>query len=121
MGEGFQFLDIILLAMIAGFIALRLRNVLGRRTGFERRSQANPPAQVERENEELIGQLQHALSEVKTLRGILPTCAYCKKIRDQGGHWRQIEAYVQENSHARFSHGICPDCINSHFEDYEQS
>jgi uncharacterized PurR-regulated membrane protein YhhQ (DUF165 family) len=71
--------------------------------------------QVEREKEGLIEALQQALSEVKTLRGILPTCAHCKKIRDQGGKWRQIEAYIQENSHAKFSHGICPDCIGEYF------
>jgi len=65
---------------------------------------------VERQKEELIDQLQTALAEVKTLRGFLPICARCKKIRDDRGYWLQIEQYVQERSEAVFSHGICPDC-----------
>jgi uncharacterized PurR-regulated membrane protein YhhQ (DUF165 family) len=70
---------------------------------------------VEREKESLIGELQQALNEVKTLRGILPTCAYCKNIRDEEGDWHQLEAYIQTHSEAKFSHGICPDCRQVHF------
>jgi uncharacterized PurR-regulated membrane protein YhhQ (DUF165 family) len=66
--------------------------------------------QVEKEKEGLIRELQQALSEVKTLRGFLPICANCKKIRDDEGYWHQIEAYIQEHSEAVFSHGICPAC-----------
>jgi len=71
--------------------------------------------QVEREKEVLIEELQHALQEVKTLRGILPTCAYCKNIRDEAGDWHQLEEYIQSHSEAKFSHGICPDCRKVHF------
>ncbi|MEI9895733.1 MAG: hypothetical protein WDN28_18080 [Chthoniobacter sp.] len=71
--------------------------------------------QVEREKEGLIEELQHALQEVKTLRGILPTCAYCKNIRDEAGDWHQLEEYIQTHSEAKFSHGICPDCRKVHF------
>jgi hypothetical protein len=71
--------------------------------------------QVEREKEALIQQLQQALNEVKTLRGILPTCAYCKNIRDEAGEWHQLEDYIQSHSEAKFSHGICPDCRRTHF------
>jgi hypothetical protein len=71
--------------------------------------------QVEREKEELIGSLQAALSEVKTLRGILPTCAYCKNIRDDQGEWHQLEYYIQSHTEAKFSHGICPGCVKEHF------
>jgi hypothetical protein len=70
---------------------------------------------VEREKEELIGSLQAALHEVKRLRGILPTCAYCKNIRDEQGNWHQLEYYIQNHSEAKFSHGICPDCARAHF------
>ena len=70
---------------------------------------------VEREKEELIDNLQAALHEVKRLRGILPTCAYCKNIRDESGNWHQLEAYIQSHSEAKFSHGICPDCVREHF------
>ncbi len=68
---------------------------------------------VEREKEELIRQLQQALSEVKTLRGFLPICANCNKIRDDEGYWQQIENYIEQHSDAVFSHGICPDCSES--------
>lgn len=76
--------------------------------------------QVEREKEGLIEALQQALSEVKTLRGILPTCAHCKKIRDQEGEWHGLEEYIEDNSHAMFSHGICPDCLDEHFPKYSE-
>ncbi|HEX7623459.1 MAG TPA: nuclear transport factor 2 family protein [Anaeromyxobacteraceae bacterium] len=55
--------------------------------------------------------LQQVLDEVRTLRGILPICAHCKKIRDDHGFWSQVEKYVSEHTEARFSHGICPDCM----------
>ena len=61
-------------------------------------------------NNLLIGQLQTALAEVKTLRGLIPICAHCKKIRDDQGFWNQMESYIQSRSGAKFSHGICPDC-----------
>lgn len=66
--------------------------------------------QVEKEKGELITQLQAALSEVKTLRGFLPICASCKKIRDDAGYWQKIEKYIEERSEAKFTHGICPEC-----------
>jgi hypothetical protein len=66
--------------------------------------------EAERERERLIVQLRNALSEIKTLRGLLPICSACKKIRDEKGDWDIIEAYVQKHSEAQFTHGICPDC-----------
>ncbi|HSB30437.1 MAG TPA: hypothetical protein VLD55_02440 [Candidatus Sulfobium mesophilum] len=65
---------------------------------------------AEEEREKLISQLQQALSEVKTLSGLLPTCASCKKIGDDKGNWNQMEVYIRDHSQAEFSHGICPDC-----------
>ncbi|MBM4341671.1 MAG: response regulator transcription factor [Deltaproteobacteria bacterium] len=58
-----------------------------------------------------IGELQRALTEIKTLRGIVPICASCKKIRDDAGFWQQVEVYVRDHSEAEFSHGICPECM----------
>jgi hypothetical protein len=55
-------------------------------------------------------ELESALQKVKTLSGLLPICASCKKIRDDKGYWNQIEAYIQDHSEAEFSHGLCPDC-----------
>lgn len=54
--------------------------------------------------------LEDALKEIKTLKGIIPICAYCKKIRDDEEIWQQIEDYLAENSEAQFTHGMCPDC-----------
>jgi hypothetical protein len=57
-----------------------------------------------------VAELQNVLADVKQLSGLLPICAYCKKIRDDKGYWNQIEAYLQKHTEAEFSHGICPDC-----------
>jgi K+-sensing histidine kinase KdpD len=65
--------------------------------------------------------LRSALEEIKTLRGILPICAYCKKIRTETGSWVELENYVRKHSRAEFSHGICPGCVREHHADlYEQ-
>lgn len=55
-------------------------------------------------------ELQEALANVKTLRGLLPICASCKKIRDDKGYWNLLEAYLQDHSDVEFTHGICPEC-----------
>jgi PAS domain S-box-containing protein len=72
---------------------------------------------AQEERERLISVLQGALADVKTLSGLVPICANCKKIRDDKGFWMQVEAYIQERSHARFSHGICPDCMKKLYPD----
>jgi PAS domain S-box-containing protein len=64
------------------------------------------------ERERILGELREALAKVKTLSGLLPICARCKKIRDDHGEWNQMEMYIQKHSEASFSHGLCPDCIN---------
>jgi PAS domain S-box-containing protein len=73
-------------------------------------------AQAERER--LINELQSALADLKTMSGLVPICASCKKIRDDKGYWTQVEAYIQEHSEARFSHGICPDCAGKLYPDF---
>jgi len=62
------------------------------------------------DRERLVGELQAALAEVKTLHGIIPICSSCKRIRDDAGAWQQVEEYVRERSDAEFSHGVCPAC-----------
>lgn len=62
--------------------------------------------------------LEKALSQIKTLKGLLPICANCKKIRDDKGYWNQIESYVQAHSDAEFSHGICPECMKKLYPDF---
>lgn len=66
---------------------------------------------AEEERERLILELQEALARVKTLSGLIPICASCKKIRDDQGYWNQLETYIQEHSEAEFSHSICPECM----------
>lgn len=68
---------------------------------------------VERKRAELA-----LLERVKTLQGILPICAYCKKIRNDQGYWDQVEAYISQHSEVKFSHGICPVCVAKHFPEY---
>jgi PAS domain S-box-containing protein len=65
---------------------------------------------AEEERERLILDHLDALSRIKTLSGLLPICASCKKIRDDAGYWSQLEAYIVEHSEAIFSHGLCPEC-----------
>ncbi len=66
--------------------------------------------ELERQVAERTHELQEALDNVKTLRGFIPICARCKKIRDDAGYWNSIEAYVRKHSDADFTHGICPEC-----------
>ena len=72
---------------------------------------------MEEEREKLIHELQDALVNVKTLRGLLPICSYCKKIRDDKGYWNQIESYIRDHSDAEFSHGMCPECLKKLYPD----
>jgi len=74
--------------------------------------------QLEQKNielEKLNHHLQQALTEVKTLSGLLPICAHCKKIRDDQGYWSQIETYMAERIDVEFTHGICPSCASKYF------
>lgn len=61
-----------------------------------------------------------ARNEIKTLKGFLPICSSCKKIRDDKGYWTQIEAYIREHSEAEFSHGLCPDCMKRLYPDFAE-
>ncbi|HEY2804327.1 MAG TPA: hypothetical protein VGI92_00555 [Gemmatimonadales bacterium] len=65
----------------------------------------------------LISELQRTIAEVRTLTGLLPICASCKKVRDDGGYWRSVEAYVTEHTDAQFSHGVCPECFPKLYPD----
>jgi DNA-binding NtrC family response regulator len=63
------------------------------------------------ERQKLSTQLKQSTKEINTLRGFLPICANCKKIRDDHGYWTRIETYISMHSEAEFSHGICPECV----------
>lgn len=65
---------------------------------------------AEQRNARLVVELQDALKKTKTLSGLLPICASCKKIRDDAGYWHQVEVYIRDHAEVDFSHGFCPDC-----------
>ncbi len=76
---------------------------------------------LKREEEErlkLIDELTVALANIRTLRGLLPICASCKKIRDDHGYWQKVESYISQHSEAEFTHGICPDCLERLYPEY---
>lgn len=73
---------------------------------------------LEIERTRLISELQDALAQVKTLSGILPICANCKRIRDAQGQWQPVEVYVRDHSQANFSHGLCPDCARKLYPEF---
>ena len=83
----------------------RVSSALTLKSEMDRRK--NRELELRRSNEEL----QQALKEVKVLRGLIPICASCKKIRNDGGFWQQLEEYLGEHSEAEFSHGLCQPCI----------
>jgi len=68
---------------------------------------------IEEERRKLIHDLQDALVKIKRLRGLLPICASCKKIRDDKGYWNELEAYISDHSEAEITHGFCPDCLKN--------
>jgi PAS domain S-box-containing protein len=70
---------------------------------------------TEAERDRLIQELQEALANVKTLTGLIPICSGCKKIRDDKNYWHQVDHYIQKHSAARFTHGMCPDCVKKYF------
>ena len=71
------------------------------------------------EREKLIQELQEALKEIKTLRGILPICSICKSVRDDQGYWEQVDVYIQKHSQADISHGICPECQKELYPNFD--
>jgi hypothetical protein len=75
---------------------------------------------VEDRREMAIRDREKALEEVKILRGFLPICASCKKIRDDKGYWTQMEAYIRDHSEAEFSHGICPECVKKLYPEFRK-
>ena len=73
--------------------------------------------QAEEKREQLIQELQETLKEVRTLSGLLPICAWCKKLRDDDGYWKSVEQYIGERTKAEFTHGICPECFNKYISE----
>ncbi len=73
---------------------------------------------LRRELEQTIEKLEEALREVRTLKGFIPICAVCKKIRNDEGFWEDVSAYISEHSDAKMTHGVCPDCMKEMYPEY---
>jgi len=99
-------LSIIIFPMLFFFVLRPMQNYLDQKT------------MIEKEKEKLITELQDALAEIKRLSGLIPICTWCLKIRDEKGKWKKMEFYIEERSEARFTHGICPNCVEKEFPDH---
>jgi Ca2+/Na+ antiporter len=73
---------------------------------------------IEQQRNMIYGEREKAIQEVRVLRGFLPICSSCKKIRDDRGYWTQIEGYIKEHSEAEFTHSICPECAEKLYPDF---
>jgi PAS domain S-box-containing protein len=75
--------------------------------------------EAEQEREKLIVELKEAMDNIKTLKGLMPICSSCKKIRDDKGYWHQVESYIRDHTDAEFTHGLCPDCAKKYFAELD--
>lgn len=105
------------LAFFGGFVSnlrrrLRIQNLEIQRANEEIRKEVEQRKKAEEEKDGLLQELREAMASVKTLKGLVPICAWCKKIRDDTGYWQQLEAYLRDHSEAELSHGICPECAS---------
>lgn len=94
-------------------IASPLRNAKGDIiAGIEAVRDITERKRIEAERERLVRELKETIAKVRVLSGMLPICAWCKKVRDDKGYWKKVETYIEEYSDASFTHGICPECID---------
>ena len=111
---------VIFVATVTVIVAImaRVRSILARRheelleTNQQLREQIRKREAAEKEKELLIKELRTALSDVKTLSGLVPICSSCKKIRDDKGFWNQLESYLRDRAEVTFTHGLCPQCAD---------
>lgn len=87
----------------------------GRQTIYSVARDVTAWKQVEAEREQLVIELRTALAEVKRLKEIITICSYCRKLRDEDQTWHSLESYIALHTDSRFSHGICPHCLDEHF------
>jgi hypothetical protein len=112
------------LAFFGGFVSdirrrLRLQKKEIQKAHEEIKIEMQERERAQTEKDNLIVELKDALCKVKTLNGLLPICASCKKIRDDNGYWNQIESYIRDHSEAEFSHSICPACAKKLYPDFD--
>lgn len=108
------------LAFFGGFVSnlrrsSRIQNKKIQKAHEEIKIEIEERKHAQIEKDKLIVELKEALNKVKTLSGLLPICASCKKIRDDSGYWNQIESYIRDHSEAEFSHSICPECAKKFY------
>jgi len=90
-------------------------------TNQQLKTEIGERVKAEADRDKIILNLQHALDEVETLRGILPICSFCKKVRDDEGYWEQVDVYLRKHSKVDISHGVCPVCTKEHYSEiYEE-
>jgi hypothetical protein len=100
----------------AGIIlTLLIANAVGLVASRERMARQGREEDAWRHERDAKLELQRAHSEIRILRGLLPVCAHCRKVRTETGTWENMERFVAEHSEAQFSHGFCPDCIAQHY------
>ena len=100
----------------------RVRSALRIKYSHDRlREEIQQRMEAEIAKERVIAELQAALGEIKTLSGLLPICAACKKIRNDTGYWMQIEGYISTHSKAEFTHSICPDCTRKYMDELDRN
>ncbi len=90
----------------------RTRSMLALGDSFKKIKEQNDRLEVKRKK------IQDALEKIKTLKGLIPLCSQCKKIRDDDGFWKQVESYIEEHSDASVSHSLCPDCLKELYPDH---
>ncbi len=93
----------------AAMVSIALHAVSSRLAWMQARLRVKDQVLAERQRR-ISRELQEALERVRILRGLIPMCGHCKKIRDDQGYWQQVERYIEERSEAAFTHGLCPDC-----------
>ena len=96
-------------------LTLAIANVVGFVASRERVSRQRREERAWRNERDAKLELQRAYSEIRILRGLLPTCAHCRRVRTEAGEWQAMERFVAAHSEARFSHGLCPDCVAEHY------
>lgn len=100
------------LVRISDMVQLKLDNMAA-----ELQTENECRRKAEAEKELVIADLKDAMAQVKQLRGLLPICSFCKKIRDDKGYWQHIESYIRDHSDADFTHSICPQCVEKYYPD----
>jgi ligand-binding sensor domain-containing protein len=116
-------LALTLLAVVLSAHRLRVRsvNIQKRKLVREVEQRTGELQDLLAERDTLVQELTLALDKVRTLKGLLPMCSHCKKIRDDQGYWQQVEVYIEDHTEAEFTHGLCPDCIRKLYpEAYEK-